>query len=318
MRGAAAAIVDFRAPNGQVVSLTVTGTSTAPALLASVTELTLLGVAENNYFHCTPDILDEVRSTASSDRPSTRSTLLVLLGGPGLAAPANLDAAAAAQWLLDDPSRTEADQWFLATWERAGQIHRTVWDYLHPAAANHDAAQALSTALQFVLDRQPDMPIDLVEANRLLTSMTADTNQDPLSELAGVLDAMEVRSDLLSEDGPLGFSMGGEIAEWDCLAEVVDSTWMVLYAMLPLVISEDRLADAPRLAGRINARLPIGCLLIEEDTGTVMYRAAIDLGGPAGHTSLIRRLLDQVHGDVEACLAMLDQEIAADSVVHPA
>ncbi|SDO90660.1 hypothetical protein SAMN04515671_2319 [Nakamurella panacisegetis] len=313
MRGAPPTIVELRAADGDSVSLAVKGFSADGALLATVSDATLLRAAERGYLHCTPDLLDAVAATPASARPTKRSTALVLLGGPGLAPPSNLGTAAAADWLRADDVRTDADHWFLGTWERDGQVHRAVWDYLHPSAGQA-AADSLSAALQFVLDRQPGMPIDVIEANRLLMSLTVDAGRDPLGELAGVLEALGVRSDLLHEDGPLGFSMGGETVDWDCLAEIVDRTWLVVYAMLPIVIDGSRLADAPRLAGQINARLQIGCLLVEEESGTTMYRAAIDLSAPSGHTSSIRRLLDQVHRDVVACLQLLDDEPAVEAV----
>ncbi|MCU1689430.1 MAG: hypothetical protein JWN20_1358 [Jatrophihabitantaceae bacterium] len=228
---------------------------------------------------------------------------------PGAAPDPDLDAVAAEAWLASDSSRAEARAWVLAGWETSAGPIRTIWDYVPLDGAGGldaaDAGPAQSAALQFILDEHPELPIELTDLAQAMSLLELPGSSAPLAELAAVLTELGVANQRLPGDGPLGFTMGDDDDEWQCLADVTESDWLVLYAELPeyAVAVDGSFAEALVVVARINARLQVGALVIDGDEGSLMYRAATDVASPMGRIGVLRRLLDLVYADVQSVLA---------------
>ena len=223
---------------------------------------------------------------------------LVLRPGSGLQMPADLTADAAAEWLLADPARADADRWFAASVDGADGPADTLWATLDPAV-EQEPGEILAQAAAYLRESTPTSADPALLREVLDSAFPATPADEPLTRLSRVLTSGGAEPQELEADGgTIGFRMGTDQATWDCLAEVTDD-YLVLYAQLPVEIVDPD--HGFELTAQINRELQVGCLL-SDDEGSVLYRAATDA---TGTPAAFRRLVERVHREVAACLGIL-------------
>ncbi len=223
---------------------------------------------------------------------------LLLRPGPGLNAPADLTADAAAEWLIAEPARAEPDRWFAASVGRDGDQADTLWATVDPAV-DHEPGEMLAQAAAYLRESTPTSADPALVREVLDSAFPAAPADEPLARLSRVLTSGGAEpQELEPQGGTIGFRMGTDQAVWDCLAEVTDD-YLVVYAQLPVEIMDPE--HGFELTAQINRELQVGCLL-SDDEGTVLYRAATDA---TGTPAAFRRLVERVHREVAACLEIL-------------
>ena len=305
---------DFAGGDAAPFAAELLGTQANGLLLVAMEPTVLARAVEEAAFHLEPGVTGAVGDELLD--PTAPAARVRLRSVAGHRPPDDLDAKATAAWLADPSIGRDAADWLVTDWTVGDVRHRTAWDYLPADPA--DASDPVAGALQFILDGHPELPAGLADVGRMLAQLTPPTGST-LDEVAAVLAGMGVRSDLLNDDGPLGFTMqsdavDGELAEsWNCLADELPDSWLVIYSDLPVSVAEADLARAMSVTARINGELQHGALLIDATGDTVMYRAASYLGPAPARAAAIGRLLEVVHTDTQACLAQWSLALADES-----
>lgn len=205
----------------------------------------------------------------------------------------------AADWLAAHPDRCRTDRWFVT---RIAQPDAdpavdavTLWHYVTAAAPDTDPRQALDEGAQFLREQHPEFAPYLDAGGgieSLFATLLGESNAvDPLPRFYAELVEAGFAPEWTESGDAFAFGVEGDSGRWVCLAETRPSvSGLVLYALLPVDLPQERRPEVYELIGRWNLEQAVSTLDLEPDEGQLLVRTALVVDGMPT-TNVLRRLL---------------------------
>ena len=168
----------------------------------------------------------------------------------------------------------------------------------------------------------PDLEGTLREGYRTLWAPGATANG---SRLLGVVARRLARDGIVVDNLPsapgLAWETMGASRQWRTVAMADDASGRAaVYAMLPFHVDADRYGEVALLLAYLNAGRIIGNWELDVDSGEIIVKTSIDVGGEPLTDGLVERLLDTnvqtVDASFELVERLVDGGVAIDDAIQ--